>query len=82
MGNARGRGGSYLLDHRVLDSNKAVNQLLKEGYEVGWTTQGFTSRCQLVLFAFRPQNRAQTHGTFKLFFNALYYGQAEMDSGR
>jgi hypothetical protein len=31
---------------------------------------------KIVIFAFHPQHRAQTHGTFMLFFNSLYYGQA------
>ncbi len=31
---------------------------------------------KIIIFGFRPQNRAQPHSTFKLFFNSIYYGPA------
>ena len=43
VGSVSGGGSTYLLDHNVLDSYRAVNRLLKDGAEVAWATEGFTS---------------------------------------
>ncbi len=32
---------------------------------------------RIIMLGFRSQHRTQTHGTFKILFNALYYGAAE-----
>ena len=53
--------------------------ILRSGWLVGEEqiagTAGMISvgygKGSVILFGFRPQHRAQTHGTFKLFFNAL-----------
>jgi hypothetical protein len=34
-------------------------------------------RGRILLLGFRTQHRAQTHGTFKILFNSIYYGLAE-----
>ena len=57
----------------------ADRDLLQSGWLVGEKTLAkkaamIAARCKegrLVLIGFRTQHRAQTHGTFKLLFNAL-----------
>jgi len=34
-------------------------------------------RGKIILLGFRVQHRAQPHGTFKLLFNAIFYGATE-----
>jgi len=53
----------WLLGEKVI-ANKAAAVVVKHGHG------------RVVLIGFRPQHRDQTHGTFKLVFNALLYEQA------
>ena len=55
-----------LIGEQILHNKPA---LIEVGYGKG----------RIILFGFRPQNRAQTHGTFMMFFNSLYYGPAVTD---
>jgi len=74
----------YNKDYKVVASYPDEN-LLKSGWLIG---EDYLARKaaiidakygngKIILFGFRVQHRAQTHGTFKLLFNSLYYGPAE-----
>ena len=56
--------GWILGESHLYDRSAAVDISMEKGH--------------LILFGFRVQNRAQPHATFKLFFNSLYYGPAEL----
>ncbi|MEA1888062.1 MAG: M14 metallopeptidase family protein [Bacteroidota bacterium] len=43
VGTIIGKGSKYIIDHYILDSYKAVNDLLEEGYRLGLATESFTS---------------------------------------
>jgi hypothetical protein len=58
------QSGWILGESHLYDRAAAVDVSMEKGH--------------LILFGFRVQNRAQPHGTFKLFFNSLYYGPAEL----
>lgn len=68
-------GGGGLLRGGWLDGEKHLARkvaLLDVGYDKG----------RIVMIGFRAQNRAQSHGTFKVLFNALYQaGATEVTAG-
>jgi hypothetical protein len=62
----------------------ATSQVLKSGYLLGEekiagrpaVLQARVGQGQVILIGFPPQHRGQTHGTFKLLFNALVAAEA------
>ena len=65
---ARYPNGDPFMSGRLIGDHVLHNKpaLVEVGYGKG----------KIIMFGFRPQNRAQPHGTFMLFFNSLYYGPA------
>jgi hypothetical protein len=43
-GTVAGRGDTYVLDHSSNESFRAVNRLLKEGYDVSWIAEPFSNQ--------------------------------------
>jgi len=60
----------------------ASRDVLRSGYLIGpehlqnraAAVVAYLGEGRVVLFGFRPQHRAQPHGTYKMIFNAIYYG--------
>ena len=61
---------SYPKEGRVLASGQMVGDEFLAGRAAVVEVKHGNGR--IVLYGFRVQHRAQAHGTFKLFFNALY----------
>ena len=71
---------AFNADRYQIIAEYPTRDLLQSGWLIGEEKiAGFASmvtvkagKGEVVLFGFRPQHRAQTHGTFKLLFNCLY----------
>ncbi|PKP52288.1 MAG: hypothetical protein CVT92_09785 [Bacteroidetes bacterium HGW-Bacteroidetes-1] len=66
--------GSYSKDPTVVSGFAQKSELLAEKAVMIWLKKG---KGQLVLYGFNPQFRSNTHGTYKLLFNALLLNKTE-----
>jgi hypothetical protein len=72
--------GRVNVESRIAASYPGENELLS-GWIVGGERMAGKAavvdikdgKGRIVMFGFRPLFRAQSHGTYKLFLNALYY---------
>ncbi|MDO8899188.1 MAG: hypothetical protein Q7V19_16170, partial [Bacteroidales bacterium] len=60
--------GSYTKTNIVASGFAQKDELLEDKAVMIWLKKG---KGQLVLYGFNPQFRSNTHGTYKLLFNAL-----------
>ncbi len=60
--------------HDLLQSGWLIGEKLIAGKAAA--VEASYGKGRIILIGFRSQHRAQTHGTFKVLFNALYYPQA------
>jgi len=62
-------GGNPLMSGWLLGDGLIQNQAALMDAPLG--------RGHVVLFGFRPQYRGQSYATYKMFFNALFYGEMQ-----
>jgi len=78
------RPSQYNADYKVV-ANYTGENLLQSGWLIGEKhiakkaaiIDAKYGEGKIILLGFRVQQRAQTHGTFKLLFNSIYYGASE-----